>query len=111
MDFNDLSEADFQTLKAAFYKHKVLVVKDQANLDSYKQFEWCTRLDPGSTGHHGHFDAEKTHRGNKSLLAGIANKGFEDLHPEVVLIGGGVQPERFQGRKITQAHHRDWHHS
>jgi len=75
------------------------------------QYEFCCRLDPSSSHNRGHDEAEKTHSGKVSLLKGIANKGFANLHPQAVLIGGGTQPARFANRKITQAHHNQWHHS
>lgn len=114
---------------------QVVVIKGQENLDSHKQvsrydpsvlkprprltwappllpqYDFCCRLDPASSHNRGHDEAEKTHNGKVSLLNGIANKGFADLHPQAVLIGGGTQPARFANRKIIQAHHRQWHHS
>ena len=75
------------------------------------QYAFCCRLDPASSHSRGHDEAEKTHNGKLSLLNGIANKGFADLHPQAVLIGGGTQPARFANREIRQAHHNQWHHS
>jgi len=58
-----------------------------------------TRPDP--QGEQGHNDATVEHKGQKSLLYGIGNA--IGTHPEVKLVGGGVQSKRFGGRVLKQA--------
>lgn len=95
--------------ETALYEHKVLLFPSQETLSPTEQFEFVRRFDPTAPSDHGHNDATAAHKGQKSLLHGIGNS--IDLHPEVKLIGGGVQPERFNGRKLAQADHVSYHHT
>jgi hypothetical protein len=55
-------------LKAAVWRHKVAVVKNQANLDPAKQWELVMRLDPKATDGHSHGNITNF-RANGGLLA------------------------------------------
>ncbi|GAA5890111.1 hypothetical protein JCM5296_004772 [Sporobolomyces johnsonii] len=101
------SPALFQTLQAALYTHKVLLVKNQAALTPQEQFDLMRLFDPAANEGHGHNDATVTYRGQKSLLYGIGNA--LSGHPEVKLVGGGKQSERFGGANLQQADHTSYH--
>ncbi|KAJ5587180.1 uncharacterized protein N7459_002945 [Penicillium hispanicum] len=90
VDLNDVSGEDVDRLKAAVWRHKVIVVKGQHSLDPKKQWELVTRLDPNARDGHSHGNLT-TFRAKGGLLAqgrevaGIP--GAEDVR----LIGKGFQ--------------------
>ena len=59
---------DIDRLKAAVWRHKVVVVKSQANLDPKKQWELVTKFYPKATDGHSHGSIEKF-RAKGGLLA------------------------------------------
>lgn len=61
-------DEDVDRLKAAVWRHKVIVVKAQHDLDPKKQWELVTRLDPKASDGHSHGDLE-TFRAKGGLLA------------------------------------------
>ncbi|GAA5887124.1 hypothetical protein JCM6882_009454 [Rhodosporidiobolus microsporus] len=99
----------FKAVEEALYKHKVVVIKGQEELGEWpeRQFEFVRAFDPAAGADHGHNDATASHRGQKSLLYGIGNSITG--HPEVKLVGGGKQGERFGGKELQQADHTTYH--
>ncbi|ORY66789.1 hypothetical protein BCR35DRAFT_181742 [Leucosporidium creatinivorum] len=103
VDLNRLSDNEFQLIEQALYRYKVLIIPGQGGLEPEKQFAFVRRFDPSAPAEHGHNDAVK---GN-SLLNGIGNS--ISVHPEIKLVGGGKQSERFGGRVLKQADHTSYH--
>lgn len=59
IDLNDITDEDVQALKAATHKHKVIIIKNQHDLQPIKQWELMVRLDPTSKQLvHGHGDVK-----------------------------------------------------
>jgi alpha-ketoglutarate-dependent taurine dioxygenase len=54
VDLNNLSDSDIKALKEAVWTHKLVVIKDQQNLDPKKQWELVTRFDPDAEQVHSH---------------------------------------------------------
>lgn len=54
IDLNDLSDEDLMNLKDATHKYKVIVIKNQHNLEPIKHWELVMRLDPTAVPVHGH---------------------------------------------------------
>ncbi|CAL5869228.1 uncharacterized protein PFLUO_LOCUS3456 [Penicillium psychrofluorescens] len=96
VDLNNISDDDVDRLKAAVWRHKVIVVKAQRNLDPKKQWELVTRLDPKATDGHSHGNLT-TFRAKGGLLAQgrevIGIPGAENVR----LIGKGFQGENHFG--------------
>ncbi|KAJ5698133.1 hypothetical protein N7462_000138 [Penicillium macrosclerotiorum] len=90
IDLNDISDEDVNRLKAAVWRHKVVVVKSQPDLDPRKQWELVTRLDPKATDGHSHGNLT-TFRAKGGLLAQgrevVGIPGAENVR----LIGKGFQ--------------------
>ena len=61
-DLENLSEADFQTIRNAIYHSHVVVLKNQASLSAKAQFELTKRFDPTSEsyGHGKTLDAKRS---------------------------------------------------
>lgn len=119
VDLNHLSDSEFKIIEQALYRHKVLIIPNQESLEPDNQFEFVRRFDPAAPvrllrpfaaeqlliglarytekAEHGHNDAVK----GASLLNGIGNT--ISVHPEIKLVGGGKQDERFGGRVLKQA--------
>ncbi|KAJ6081104.1 hypothetical protein N7499_005978 [Penicillium canescens] len=96
VDLNNISDEDVDRLKAAVWRHKVVVVKAQHDLDPKKQWELVTRLDPKASDGHSHGDL-KTFRAKGGLLAQgrevVGIPGAENVR----LIGKGFQGENHFG--------------
>jgi xanthine dioxygenase len=58
IDLNNLSDEDLQSIRDAVYTYKVMVIKDQHNLEPVKHWEFITRLDPNAAPVHGHGSAK-----------------------------------------------------
>ncbi|KAJ5650231.1 uncharacterized protein N7484_003954 [Penicillium longicatenatum] len=90
VDLNNLSDEDVDRLKAAIWRHKVIVVKAQHDLDPKKQWELVTRLDPNARDGHSHGNLT-TFRAKGGLLAQgrevVGIPGAENVR----LIGKGFQ--------------------
>jgi len=120
VDLNRLSDSEFKVIEQALYRYKVLIIPGQGELEPDNQFAFVRRFDPDAPvglflsslaprragadewlgdeqAEHGHNDAVK----GASLLNGIGN-GIS-AHPEIKLVGGGKQGERFGGRVLQQA--------
>lgn len=65
-------------------------------------------LDPDAPSLNGHNDATASYKGQKSLLHGTGNSIIEE-HPEVRLVGGWKESERFGGRVLEQVGHWNYH--
>ncbi|KAJ5785545.1 uncharacterized protein N7503_010757 [Penicillium pulvis] len=96
VDLNSLSDEDVDRLKAAIWRHKVVVVKAQHNLDPKKQWDLVTRLDPNARDGHSHGNLT-TFRAKGGLLAQgrevVGIPGAENVR----LIGKGFQGENHFG--------------
>ncbi|KAJ5806799.1 hypothetical protein N7474_010391 [Penicillium riverlandense] len=96
VDLNNISDDDVDRLKAAVWRHKVIVVKAQHTLDPKKQWELVTRLDPKASDGHSHGNLT-TFREKGGLLAQgrevVGIPGAENVR----LIGKGFQGENHFG--------------
>ncbi|KAJ5993239.1 hypothetical protein N7451_008963 [Penicillium sp. IBT 35674x] len=96
VDLNTLSDEDVDRLKAAIWRHKVIVVKAQHNLDPKNQWDLVTRLDPNARDGHSHGNLT-TFRAKGGLLAQgrevVGIPGAENVR----LIGKGFQGENHFG--------------
>ncbi|KAM0755092.1 Clavaminate synthase-like protein [Meredithblackwellia eburnea MCA 4105] len=102
-----LSDAAFAVVEQALYKYKVIVFPDAASqITPDLQFALVKRFDPDAY-EHGHNDATASHKGQKSLLHGIGNS--IQSHPEIKLVGGGVQGEIGGNKNLEQAGHWAYH--
>lgn len=105
VDIEDLSTADFATIRDALYHYQVLVLKNQKGLTPRKQFLLTQRFDPDAS-NYGH---SQTSREKKSVL-------HPDLktcphQPQVQIIGNGKYDEH-EGLKdftLKHPHHRTFH--
>ncbi|KAJ5464322.1 uncharacterized protein N7458_000008 [Penicillium daleae] len=96
VDLNNISDDDVDRLKTAIWRHKVIVVKAQHNLNPKKQWELVTRLDPKASDGHSHGNLT-TFRAKGGLLAQgrevVGIPGAENVR----LIGKGFQGENHFG--------------
>lgn len=105
VDLENLSEADFQTIRNALYNSHVVVLKNQAGLSPKAQYELTKRFDPTSE-NYGH---GKTLDAKRSVL-------HPDLktiphQPQVQVIGNGFY-EEYEGLKnitLKHPHHKTFH--
>jgi alpha-ketoglutarate-dependent taurine dioxygenase len=104
-DLENLSSADAEVIKSAFYNHQVILFKNQQSLTPKAQYEVTRLFDPLATGYgHG-----KTLDAKRSIL-------HPDLktiphQPEVQIIGNGHVAE-FEGLKditLKHPHHKTFH--
>ncbi|EED21411.1 conserved hypothetical protein [Talaromyces stipitatus ATCC 10500] len=93
VDLNDVSDDDLDRLKAAVWRHKVVIIKDQSNLDPKKQWELITRLDPKAKDGHSHGSIDKFRAKGGREVVGIP--GAENVR----LIGKGFQGPDHYGIK------------
>ncbi|KAL4899419.1 hypothetical protein BDW74DRAFT_171576 [Aspergillus multicolor] len=98
IDLNDISHEDVDRLKAAVWRHKVVVVKDQANLDPRKQWELVKRLDPHAKDGHSHGNIAHIRAKGGILSQGREVVGIPGAE-NVRLIGKGFQGEDHFGVK------------
>ncbi|GAA5851566.1 hypothetical protein JCM8547_001134 [Rhodosporidiobolus lusitaniae] len=97
IDLNNLSEPEFLSLQHALYTHKVLVIRNQRDLDPRKHQDLVQRFDPKAEAVHGHGNAkevQKTFKGKKSLVG--ANPPVPSA-PMVRMIGRAVIPPGYHG--------------
>ncbi|TKX20252.1 dioxygenase-like protein 2 [Elsinoe australis] len=106
IDLENLSDADFNIIRAALYNHHVVILKDQGHVSPKAQYEITQKFDPQATASYGH---GKTLDAKRSIL-------HPDLktiphQPQVQVIGNGFV-EDYQGLKNIQLrhpHHRTFH--
>ncbi|QKX64803.1 uncharacterized protein TRUGW13939_11979 [Talaromyces rugulosus] len=98
VDLNNISDDDVDRLKAAVWRHKVVVVKNQANLDPEKQWELVTRLDPKATDGHSHGNITSFRAKGGLLAQGREVVGIPGAE-NVRLIGKGFQGKDHYGIK------------
>ncbi|KAK1657808.1 TfdA family taurine catabolism dioxygenase TauD [Colletotrichum godetiae] len=105
-DIENLTDADFDVIREALFKHQVLVIKNQGHASPKAQFEITQKFDPDSGENYGH---GKTLDAKRSIL-------HPDLktiphQPQVQVIGNGFV-EEYEGLKNIQLrhpHHRTFH--
>ncbi|KXH48490.1 TfdA family Taurine catabolism dioxygenase TauD [Colletotrichum simmondsii] len=105
-DIENLTDADFDVIREALFKHQVLVIKNQGHASPKAQFEITQKFDPDSGENYGH---GKTMDAKRSIL-------HPDLktiphQPQVQVIGNGFV-EEYEGLKNIQLrhpHHRTFH--
>ncbi|CAM1509754.1 Fc.00g000890.m01.CDS01 [Cosmosporella sp. VM-42] len=106
VDIENLTDADFDIIRDALFKHQVIVFKNQSHVSPKAQFEITQKFDPESTSSYGH---GKTLDAKRSIL-------HPDLktiphQPQVQVIGNGFVDE-YEGLKNIQLrhpHHRTFH--
>ncbi|EXJ79311.1 hypothetical protein A1O3_08813 [Capronia epimyces CBS 606.96] len=105
VDLDNLSDADFKTLRDALYNHNVVCLKGQSKLTPKAQAELTRRFDPEamSYGHGKTIDAKRS----------ILHPDLKTIphQPEVQVIGNGFV-EEFEGLKnitLRHPHHRTFH--
>ncbi|RFU29414.1 hypothetical protein B7463_g6926, partial [Scytalidium lignicola] len=98
IDLNNISDENVDQLRAAVWRHKVVVVKGQRNLDPKNQWELVKRLDPQATDGHSHGDLAKFRANGGLLTQGREVVGIPGAE-NVRLIGKGFQCEDHFGIK------------
>ncbi|KAI8246671.1 putative dioxygenase [Colletotrichum sp. SAR 10_77] len=106
VDVENLTDADFDAIRDALFKHQVLVFKNQSHVSPKAQYEITQRFDPDAGASYGH---AKTIDAKRSIL-------HPDLktiphQPQVQVIGNGFV-EEYEGLKNIQLrhpHHRTFH--
>ncbi|KAI8162576.1 putative dioxygenase [Colletotrichum sp. SAR 10_70] len=106
VDIENLTDADFDAIRDALFKHQVLVFKKQSHVSPKAQYEITQRFDPDAGASYGH---AKTIDAKRSIL-------HPDLktiphQPQVQVIGNGFV-EEYEGLKNIQLrhpHHRTFH--
>lgn len=109
VNVSKLTEADFDVIRNALYKHNVLVLPGQGSSTPKEQYELTQRFDPASTSY-GHGKAHNNAiGGQKSIL-------HPDLktvphQPQVQVIGNGFveEYEGLQNITLKHPHHRTFH--
>ncbi|KAL5343441.1 hypothetical protein BJX70DRAFT_385570 [Aspergillus crustosus] len=104
VDLNTISHEDVDRLKAAVWRHKVIIVKDQLNLDPKKHWDLVRHLDTNAKDGHSH--------GNLTTIrakGGILSRGREIVGipgaDNVRLIGKGFQGADHFGIKNHHIEH------
>lgn len=54
IDLNQITDEEVQMLKNTTHKYKVILIKNQHQLEPINQWNFVTRLDPGAMQVHGH---------------------------------------------------------
>ncbi|KAI9051970.1 hypothetical protein LZ554_004224 [Drepanopeziza brunnea f. sp. 'monogermtubi'] len=105
VDLENLSEAEFQTIRDALYRSHVVVLKNQNHLTAKGQYELTKRFDPSSEsyGHGKTLDAQRSvlHPDLKTI----------PTQPQVQVIGNGTY-EEYEGLKnikLVHPHHKTFH--
>ncbi|GKT49692.1 putative dipeptidase B [Colletotrichum spaethianum] len=106
IDIEKLTDAGFDVIRDALFKHQVVVIKNQGHASPKAQFEITQRFDPEAGASYGH---GKTLDAKRSIL-------HPDLktiphQPQVQVIGNGFV-EEYEGLKNIQLrhpHHRTFH--
>jgi alpha-ketoglutarate-dependent taurine dioxygenase len=105
VDCENLSDADFATIREALYRNHVICIKGQNNISPRAQAELTRRFDPNakSYGHGKTLDVKKS----------ILHPDLKTIphQPEVQVIGNGFIPE-YEGLKnvtLKHPHHKTFH--
>ncbi|KAL3475104.1 hypothetical protein BJX99DRAFT_230246 [Aspergillus californicus] len=96
IDINTISDEDVDRLKAAVWRHKVVLVKGQTNLEPRKQWDLVTRFDPNATDGHSHGNLAHVRAKGGILAQGRDVVGIPGAE-NVRLIGKGFQGENHYG--------------
>ncbi|KAK2027547.1 TfdA family taurine catabolism dioxygenase TauD [Colletotrichum zoysiae] len=106
VDVEKLTDADFEVIRDALFKHQVVVIKNQGHASPKAQFEITQRFDPEAGASYGH---GKTLDAKRSIL-------HPDLktiphQPQVQVIGNGFveEYEGLQNIQLRHPHHRTFH--
>ncbi|KAK7218307.1 hypothetical protein V2G26_006310 [Clonostachys chloroleuca] len=106
VDIENLTDADFDVLRDALFRHQVLVIRDQSHVSPKAQYGLTQRFDPEATANYGH---GKTLDAKRSIL-------HPDLktvphQPQVQVIGNGFVPsyEGLENIQLRHPHHRTFH--
>lgn len=105
VDANNLSDADWEIIQDALYRHSVLVLKDQAHVTPKAQYELTQRFDPTCSkyGHGASLDAKRS----------ILHPDLKTIphQPQVQVIGNGLIPsyEGLKDIKLKHPHHKTFH--
>jgi alpha-ketoglutarate-dependent taurine dioxygenase len=105
IDVENLSEADWQTIREALYTYHVVVLKNQQDLTPKVQYELTRRFDPASDsyGHGKTLDAKRS----------VLHPDLKTIphQPQVQVIGNGFY-EEYEGLKnitLVHPHHKKFH--
>jgi alpha-ketoglutarate-dependent taurine dioxygenase len=105
VDLENLSEADWVTLRDAVYNFQVVVLKNQSSLTPKGQFELTQRFDPAATtyGHGKTLDAKRS----------VLHPDLKTIphQPQVQVIGNGKY-ESYEGLEnftLKHPHHKTFH--
>ena len=105
IDVENLSEADWQTIREALYTYHVVVLKNQKDLTPKGQYELTRRFDPASDsyGHGKTLDAKRS----------VLHPDLKTIphQPQVQVIGNGFY-EEYEGLKnitLVHPHHKKFH--
>jgi alpha-ketoglutarate-dependent taurine dioxygenase len=104
-DIENLTDADFETIRAALYNSHVVVIKNQNGLSPKAQYELTKRFDPASDsyGHGKTLDAKRS----------VLHPDLKTIphQPQVQVIGNGFY-EEYEGLKnitLVHPHHKKFH--
>ena len=104
MLIRNCTDATFDVIRAALYKHSVVVLKDQKGLSSRAQYELTRRFDP---------DASLYSHGKTIDKRSVLHKDLTTVpgQPQVQIIGHGRvdEYEGLQDLQLTHPHHRTFH--
>ena len=105
LDGENLSDADFKTIRDALYHSHVICIKSQPNLSPRAQAELTRRFDPPALSY-GHGTTLDTKRS-------VLHPDLKTIphQPEVQVIGNGFIPEYegLKNAKLVHPHHRRFH--
>ncbi|KAF2143982.1 uncharacterized protein K452DRAFT_285187 [Aplosporella prunicola CBS 121167] len=100
-----MTDADFDLVRDALYRHSVVVIKSRADLSPKAQYELTRRFDPtaGSYGHGTTLDAKRS----------ILHPDLKTVphQPQVQVIGNGFVDayEGLENVRLRHPHHRTFH--
>ncbi|OLN89757.1 putative dioxygenase C576.01c-like protein 6 [Colletotrichum chlorophyti] len=105
-----MTDEDVEAIKQAIWKHKLIIIKGQQQMEPIKQWELCCRLDPGAPRSSHELFMKDFHPKGEGQLKRIGVNcipGAENVH----LVGKGYQGEDHYGVKdktISIAYMRDF---
>ncbi|KAF6823238.1 alpha-ketoglutarate dependent xanthine dioxygenase [Colletotrichum plurivorum] len=101
LDVNDISDEDLLDLKRAVWKHKLVIIKGQHNLEPIKQWELVTRLDPDAGPQNPDLFMKDFHPHGDGILKARGVTGVPSAE-NVHVIGKGYQgPDHYGLKDLT----------